>query len=117
MSGFELAAYGPEHKDDYLGLLREAWGPGSMSRDEFEWWFERNPAGFADARAVRRLDVVEEANRLTAAGRPVERAGRPLGRGRLKFLRFDLSDRFDERRRRSERPRSTTLSRSFAAPW
>jgi GNAT superfamily N-acetyltransferase len=45
VSAYQLAAYGPEHQDDYLGLLREAWGPGSMSREEFEWWFERNPAG------------------------------------------------------------------------
>ena len=42
---YELASYRPEHRDDYLGLLREAWGPGSMTREEFEWWFERNPAG------------------------------------------------------------------------
>lgn len=42
---FQLVSYEAAHKDDYLGLLREAWGPGSMSRPEFEWWFERNPAG------------------------------------------------------------------------
>jgi GNAT superfamily N-acetyltransferase len=45
VSPYELSAYEPEHEDDYLGLLREAWGPGSMARDEFEWWFDRNPAG------------------------------------------------------------------------
>lgn len=45
MTPYELASYTAEYKEDYLGLLREAWGPGSMSRAEFEWWFERNPAG------------------------------------------------------------------------
>lgn len=33
------------HKDDYLALLEEAWRDDAMSRAEFEWWFERNPAG------------------------------------------------------------------------
>jgi GNAT superfamily N-acetyltransferase len=42
---FELVSYEPEHRDDYLRLLREAWGPGSMTPEEFDWWFERNPAG------------------------------------------------------------------------
>src|SRR5919202_4873275 len=41
----EYASYETTQKDDYLGLLREAWGADSMSRAEFEWWFERNPAG------------------------------------------------------------------------
>jgi hypothetical protein len=42
---YELVSYEPEHRGDYLGLLREAWGPGSMSGEEFDWWFGRNPAG------------------------------------------------------------------------
>jgi GNAT superfamily N-acetyltransferase len=42
---YELVSYEAAYKHDYLGLLRQAWGPGSMSRREFEWWFERNPAG------------------------------------------------------------------------
>jgi GNAT superfamily N-acetyltransferase len=42
---YRLAPYEPSHKGAYLALLRGAWGPGSMSRPEFEWWFERNPAG------------------------------------------------------------------------
>ena len=45
MSQYELVSYEPEHKDDYLSLLREAWGPGSMTSEEFDWWFERNPTG------------------------------------------------------------------------
>ncbi len=45
MSSLELVSYEPSDKPAYLGLLREAWGPGSMTEAEFEWWFERNPAG------------------------------------------------------------------------
>src|SRR5918912_3528865 len=41
----EYASYETTHKNDYLALLDEAWGVGAMSRAEFEWWFERNPAG------------------------------------------------------------------------
>jgi len=67
VSGFELASCGPEHRDDYLALLREAWGPGSMSREEFEWWFERNPAGSLTSVAL-------------AAGRVVGVAGHSLFR-------------------------------------
>ncbi len=42
---YELAAYGPAQREDYLRLLREAWGESAMSGDEFDWWFGRNPAG------------------------------------------------------------------------
>jgi GNAT superfamily N-acetyltransferase len=42
---YELASYEPAHRDDYLRLLRGAWGQGSMSRAEFDWWFHDNPAG------------------------------------------------------------------------
>ena len=55
---FELVAYGPEHQDDYLGLLREAWGPGSMTREEFAWWFERNPSGSLRSVALADGNVV-----------------------------------------------------------
>src|ERR687884_587956 len=41
----ETASYETTQKDDYLALLDEAWGGDAMSRPEFEWWFERNPAG------------------------------------------------------------------------
>ena len=33
-------------------LLREAWGEGSMSGDEFDWWFDGNPAGSLRSVAV-----------------------------------------------------------------
>lgn len=44
-ASFETAAYQPRQRDDYLGLLAEAWGDRRMSEAEFDWWFERNPAG------------------------------------------------------------------------
>ena len=49
---YQLVSYGDEHRADYLGLLREAWGEGSMSEAEFDWWFERNPAGSLRSVAV-----------------------------------------------------------------
>jgi GNAT superfamily N-acetyltransferase len=45
VSGYELAAYEPAQRDDYLRLLRDAWGESALSGDEFDWWFSRNPAG------------------------------------------------------------------------
>ena len=54
MSDFELVTYRPEHRADYLRLLRGAWGEGAMSGDEFDWWFDGNPAG--SLRSVALLD-------------------------------------------------------------
>jgi len=45
VSDFELVSYGPEHREDYLRLLRGAWGEDAMSGSEFDWWFDDNPAG------------------------------------------------------------------------
>ena len=45
LASFETAAYEPGHRDDYLGLLAEAWGNRTMSPAEFDWWFEQNPVG------------------------------------------------------------------------
>jgi GNAT superfamily N-acetyltransferase len=42
---YRLEAFDPRQRDDYLHLLRAAWGSRSLSPDEFDWWFERNPAG------------------------------------------------------------------------
>jgi GNAT superfamily N-acetyltransferase len=42
---WELAPYEPAHRDEYLRLLRSAWGDGALSGEEFDWWFSRNPAG------------------------------------------------------------------------
>jgi GNAT superfamily N-acetyltransferase len=42
---YELAAYEPAQRDDYLRLLSDAWGDDALSGAEFDWWFARNPAG------------------------------------------------------------------------
>jgi len=54
MSDFRLVDYEPHHRGDYLRLLRGAWGDGAMSGDEFDWWFDGNPAG--SLRSVATLD-------------------------------------------------------------
>ena len=45
MSGYELAAYEPTQREDYLRLLHDAWGDAALSGAEFDWWFARNPEG------------------------------------------------------------------------
>jgi predicted N-acetyltransferase YhbS len=42
---YELATYEPADREAYLGLLHEAWGERTMTPEEFDWWFGRNPAG------------------------------------------------------------------------
>jgi GNAT superfamily N-acetyltransferase len=44
-SGYELASYGPAQREEYLRLLHDAWGDDTLSGEEFDWWFGRNPAG------------------------------------------------------------------------
>ena len=51
---YRLEAYEPRQRDDYLHLLGAAWGSRSLSTDEFDWWFDRNPAG--SLRSVARID-------------------------------------------------------------
>src|SRR5438132_9669192 len=51
---YQLAAYEPAEREDYLRLLREAWGEAAMSGAEFDWWFGQNPAG--SLRSVARAD-------------------------------------------------------------
>jgi len=58
VTDYELVSYRPEHRDDYLRLLRGAWGQGSMSGEEFDWWFDGNPAGSLRSVAVRDGRVV-----------------------------------------------------------
>jgi GNAT superfamily N-acetyltransferase len=58
MSSFELAAYRPEHREDYLRLLRQAWGEEALSPLEFDWWFAANPAGSLMSVAYQRGRVV-----------------------------------------------------------
>src|SRR2546421_11735400 len=45
MPGYELAAYGPAQREDYLRLLHQAWGDDTLTGDEFDWWFGGNAAG------------------------------------------------------------------------
>jgi GNAT superfamily N-acetyltransferase len=55
VSDYELVPYGPEHRGDYLRLLRDAWADGAMSGEEFDWWFDGNPAG-----SLRSVAVIDE---------------------------------------------------------
>jgi hypothetical protein len=52
VAAYELVDYESAHRQAYLDLLREAWGPGSMTPAEFEWWFDRNPTGSLRSVAV-----------------------------------------------------------------
>jgi hypothetical protein len=52
VSDFQLVTYLSEHRADYLRLLRGAWGEGAMSGEEFDWWFDGNPAGSLRSVAV-----------------------------------------------------------------
>jgi hypothetical protein len=45
VSDYELSAYEPAHRADYLRLLHDAWGELALTGDEFDWWFKENPAG------------------------------------------------------------------------
>src|SRR5437870_6738430 len=45
MSGYELQAYEPEQRADYLRLLHDAWGDLALSGEEFDWWFRDNRVG------------------------------------------------------------------------
>ncbi len=54
VSAYELVSYEPEHREDYLRLLRGAWRDDALSGEEFDWWFEGNPAG--SLRSVAVLD-------------------------------------------------------------
>ena len=51
---YELATYEPADREAYLGLLGEAWDDRTMTADEFDWWFGRNPAG--SLMSVARMD-------------------------------------------------------------
>jgi GNAT superfamily N-acetyltransferase len=57
-------------RDEFLALMRETYG-SAMSEAEFDWWFDRNPAG------PRILNVAREDD------------GSPLGALAMSFARFD----------------------------
>ena len=42
---YQLGAYEPEQREDYLRLLQEAWGDFALTGPEFDWWFRDNPTG------------------------------------------------------------------------
>jgi len=54
MSGYELAAYEPAHREDYLRLLQDAWNEMALGPEEFDWWFKENPCG--SLMSVARVD-------------------------------------------------------------
>jgi GNAT superfamily N-acetyltransferase len=53
-----LSDLGSEQRDDFLGLMREVYGH-AMSAEEFDWFFERNPAG------GRILSAAEDGGRVS----------------------------------------------------
>jgi hypothetical protein len=55
---FRLEPFDSSHRDDYLGLLGEAWGGGAMGGETFDWWFDGNPAGSLRSVAIRDARVV-----------------------------------------------------------
>lgn len=42
---YALVPYDASKRAAYLDLLRRAWGEGSITGEEFDWWFAGNPAG------------------------------------------------------------------------
>ncbi len=42
---YRLESYTPAEREDYLRLLRTAWGDAALTGEEFDWWFGENPAG------------------------------------------------------------------------
>jgi GNAT superfamily N-acetyltransferase len=44
VSALRIVAYEPARRQQLNNLMSEVWGK-PMRSDEFEWWFERNPAG------------------------------------------------------------------------
>jgi GNAT superfamily N-acetyltransferase len=75
---YQLESYTPAEREDYLRLLHVAWGDAALSGEEFDWWFDRNPAGslMSVARANGRIIgvashslyrmVLEDVQRLAA---------------------------------------------------
>jgi GNAT superfamily N-acetyltransferase len=99
VSDFELVSYEPGHRDDYLRLLRGAWGEGAMSGDEFDWWFDGNPAGSLRSVAVMDDRVVGVAGHSlyrvvldgeeAVASASVHAVTHPSARGRGIFIELE----------------------------
>jgi hypothetical protein len=45
VSDYSTADYEPSQRGTFLELMHDAWGERSMTDEEFDWWFERNPTG------------------------------------------------------------------------
>jgi len=60
----------PAGRDEFLALMQETYG-AAMSEEEFDWWFDRNPAGPRILNAAREED------------------GTPLGVLAMSFARLD----------------------------
>jgi GNAT superfamily N-acetyltransferase len=58
VNAFQLAPFDATRREDYLRLLRDAWGDGALSGAEFDWWFDGNPAGSLRTVALRDGRVV-----------------------------------------------------------
>jgi hypothetical protein len=104
-AAFELEPYDASRRDDYLGLLGEAWGTdasrgGAVGGALFDWWFDGNPAGSMRSVAVRDGEVVGAAGhsiyRLVVDGRQrlgqfsVHAATTPSARGLGIFRSLEL---------------------------
>ena len=99
MTDYELVSYRPDHRVDYLRLLRGAWGWGAMSGDEFDWWFDGNPAGSLRSVAILGGHVVAVAGHslyammldgeLRTASFSVHAVTHPSARGRGIFVELE----------------------------
>ncbi len=58
MTAFELVPYDASRREDYLRLLRQAWGDRALDGETFDWWFDGNPEGSARTVALRAGEVV-----------------------------------------------------------
>ena len=87
MTDFELVTDGPEHREDYLRLLRGAWGEGAMSGSEFDWWFDGNPAG--SLRSGHSLCVTVLDGERRTASFSVHAVTDPSARGRGIFVELE----------------------------
>jgi GNAT superfamily N-acetyltransferase len=66
VSSFRIEPYDPSRRDDYLRLVSDAWGKEAMQGDQFDWWFDRNPAGSLMSVAVIDDEVVGVASHTLA---------------------------------------------------
>ncbi len=90
MRPFQLVPYLPGHREDYLRLLRQAWGEEAMSGAELDWWFQGNPAGSVVSVATQEGRVV---------GVAAHSLCRAVVRGRERVISFSVHAATDPRAR------------------